>query len=230
MSYPKVKNDNRFRIPRIWSNQELKKFAHLFKGDIVNVSAWTDEDKEGEFYKNYFINANNYFLTNFDKDKRGWQGLEGEIFLDLEKNLKKNLNYRFDVVFNHTTLEHIFKVDVAFKNLCLMSKDIVILVVPFLQEFHGNYGDYWRFTPQLIEKLFLNNGLELLYISFNEKPLTSVYVFAIASRNVKKWKTLHKAFNKNINTTYTQSPPGYFAFEKSSRSTALLKLIKNILK
>lgn len=27
--------DRKFRIARIWSNRELKKYAHLFTGDII---------------------------------------------------------------------------------------------------------------------------------------------------------------------------------------------------
>lgn len=34
-----------FRRPRLWSNSELKKIAHLFEGWVVNVSAWKDLDK-----------------------------------------------------------------------------------------------------------------------------------------------------------------------------------------
>ena len=52
------------RLNREWSNDELKKFAHLFKGDIVNVSAWKDEDKEEGFYRQYFDRAKSYKITN----------------------------------------------------------------------------------------------------------------------------------------------------------------------
>ena len=45
--------DRKFRLPRIWSNNELKKFSDLFRGDIVNISAWRDEDKEGKQIRDY---------------------------------------------------------------------------------------------------------------------------------------------------------------------------------
>lgn len=74
-------------------------------------------------------------------------------FLDLAaEDINQELIGKYDVVFNHTTLEHIFKVEKASQNLCLMSKDIVIVIVPFLQEQHAEYGDYWRFTPLTIKK------------------------------------------------------------------------------
>jgi hypothetical protein len=181
----------RFRLPRVWSNGELKKIAKLFKGDIVNVSAWKDEDKEGGVYRNYFLNATSYTITNYKREARGFQGVDGEIFLDLTGNLPIELIKRFDVVFNHTTLEHIFDVDKAFSNLCLMSRDVVIVVLPFLQEMHGEYGDYWRFTPLAITKLFERNGLETIHLTFNKDRNASVYVFAVATRNASAWVGSH---------------------------------------
>jgi hypothetical protein len=183
--------DRRFRTPRIWSNDELKKFAYLFKGDIINVSGWTDEDKEGDYYSNYFINAISYTISNYDKEKKGMQGLENEIYLDLEKNLAEELVKRFDVVFNHTTLEHIYNTKKAFENLCTCSRDIVILVVPFMQQNHGRgYGDYWRFSPLAIKELFEKNKFKLIYLSANNHNNASVYLFAIGSINPERWKNI----------------------------------------
>lgn len=180
--------DKAHRLPRIWSNRELAKFAHLFHGDVVNVSAWKDIDKEGRRYQSYFRNSNSYTLTNYKADARGFQGMENEIFLDLETELPGELLQRFDVVFNHTTLEHIYAFQAAFKNLCLLSKDIVIIVVPFLQAYHSGYGDYWRFTPLSLKRMFEDNGYGILYLSCNSHLMSSVYIFSIASRNPEKWK------------------------------------------
>lgn len=180
--------DRKYLIARIWSNRELKKFAHLFDGDIVNVSGWQDADKEGKRYKDYFINASSYTLTNYKPEAMGFQGLENEIFLDLASELPNELINKFDVVFNHTVLEHIYQVNTAFKNLCLMSRDVVILVVPFLQQMHTNYGDYWRFTPLTIKRMFEENGMSLLYLSFNSHKNASIYIFSIATRHTSKWQ------------------------------------------
>lgn len=193
MEYVNIKgmsdpNFHRFRLPRIWSNDELRKFASIFTGDIVNVSGWKDEDKEGKQYKDYFTNANSYSITNFKSEARGFQGQPNEIFLDLTTDLPEALIARFDVVFNHTTLEHIFEVEQAFHNICKMSRDVVIVVVPFLQEMHADYGDFWRFTPLVLKKMFEKEGMYTHYLSFNNEPNTSVYVFAIASKNPSKWK------------------------------------------
>ena len=55
-----LKLTSRFRKPRIFSNEELLKFSHLFDGKIVNVSGWNDLDKQGRHYKNYFSKAVSY--------------------------------------------------------------------------------------------------------------------------------------------------------------------------
>jgi hypothetical protein len=168
-----------FDIPRIWSNAELNKFASQFTGSVVNVSGWLDQDKEGAFYRHYFSRASAYTVTNYKSEARGFQGNEGEIFLDLTKDLPADLVGKFDVVFNHTVLEHIYEVQKAFSNLCLLTKDVVILVVPFLQKMHADYGDYWRFTPLTLKRMFEDNDMDLHYCSFNSHPFTSVYIFAI---------------------------------------------------
>lgn len=137
-----------------WSNRELRGFAHLFTGDLINVSAWRDQDQEGDLYRNYFSNANTYTISNYD----GWRGVEDQVadalVIDLTEPLPQNLQRAFDVVFNRTTLEHIFRVEKAFRNLCALSRDIVIVVVPFLQHLHGpEDGDFWRFSPYSIRWL-----------------------------------------------------------------------------
>ena len=180
--------DRVHRLPRLWSNQELAKYAGLFHGDVVNVSGWKDVDKEGRHYRDYFHNADSYTITNFKAEARGFQGLDDEIFLDLEQPLTDDLKQRFDVVFNHTTLEHIYDFRTAFANLCAMSRDVVILVVPFLQQFHSDYGDFWRFSPLALKKMFEERELTLLYLSFNSDKRSSVYIFAIAAKHPDNWQ------------------------------------------
>ncbi len=55
---------------------------------------------------------------------------------------------------------------------------------------HGTYGDYWRFSPLAIKKLFEENNFELLYLSFNNRKHHSVYIFAIGSCNPGEWKQI----------------------------------------
>ena len=125
----------------------------------------------------------------------GFTGFKGEIKIDLTKEIEPHYINKFDVIFNHTTLEHIYPVRKAFSNLCTLSRDIVIIVVPFLQSFHGEGcgGDFWRFTPMTIKNFFDENNLKLLYLNFNNHRFASVYIFAIGSKNPSKWEgKIHK--------------------------------------
>jgi hypothetical protein len=187
--------DRKYHLPRMWSNRELKKFAHLFSGSVVNVSAWRDSDKEGGRYEDYFSNASSYSITNYGTASHGFQGLEGEIYLDLEGELAEELRGSFDVVFCHTVLEHVYDYQRAFANLCAMTRDVLILVVPFLQQMHSDYGDYWRFSPLALQKMFAGQGVQLLYLSFNNHPRTSVYVFCIGSKNPDRWASIANDFS-----------------------------------
>lgn len=173
--------DKKFRYPRIWSNRELAKFSDTFSGNIINVSGWKDEDKEGSEYKDYFPLKNTYTVSNFKPEARGYQGNIGEVYLDLESVLDEDLKHKFDVAFNHTVLEHVYDINMAVKNLCLLSKQFIVIVVPFIQEQHADYGDYWRFTPLAIRKLFEQNGKELIYINYNDSDKESIYIFAVAA-------------------------------------------------
>jgi hypothetical protein len=176
------------RLARRWSNVELRRFAGWFTGDVVNVSAWKDQDKSGGHYADYFTQKTSYTITNYKREARGVQGAANEIFLDLEAPLDPALAGRFDVVFNHTVLEHIYEFQAAFANLCAMSRDVVIIVVPWLQPYHGDYGDYWRFSPLAVKRMFEANRLEALYVSFNEDAFASVYVFALGSKQPERWR------------------------------------------
>ncbi len=175
--------------PRLWSNDELTAIASLFDGDIVNVSAGLDKDKEGREYRDYFTNARSYALTNYVKvtDR------DTEIILDLDVPLSRTEHAarRFDVVMSHTVLEHVCDIETAVKNLCTLTNDVVITIVPFIQAFHharGVYSDYWRFTPFALLKLFEKHGLATIYASWNTDPLGNIYIFHVASKKPDKWQ------------------------------------------
>jgi len=177
--------------PRDWSNQELKKIAPLVHGDIINVSGWQDSDKRGGKYRDYFPNARSYSISNYHHGEKGVQGSAGEIALDLEADAPHELVRRFDVVFNHTVLEHIFDVHQAVKTLCALSRELVIVVTPFVQEVHfiaGSFGDWWRMTPACMRRLLERQGLTTVYQSVNDTAWFEVYVFTVAVRDPENYR------------------------------------------
>ncbi len=190
-NYEKYNTKSKFRNARIWSNKELLKFSSLFNGKIINVSAGDNIDKEGRTYDDYFNNADEFWISNYAPGSyRGYKNRNNELLIDLEKKIDKGLINSFDVVFNHTTLEHIFYIFDAFKNLSLLTKDILIIVVPFLQEQHDvdGYNDYWRFSPKSLHRLFEINKITILYESINNDFNSANYIFIIGSKKPEKWK------------------------------------------
>jgi hypothetical protein len=190
----------RFRAARRWSNRVLRELAPIFEGDVLNVSGWRDEDKEGGRYQDYFLNAKSYRVTNFG----GYRGeiSRHEIQLDLESNLPPRLVGIADVVFNHTTLEHIFDVFRATSNLCLLSRDVVIVVVPAIQEEHPSesFGDFWRFMSGSLHRLFEMNGLTVLHLSSSPFNNCAVYHFVVASRFPDRWVNKISTLQGAVNT------------------------------
>ena len=184
--------DARFRRARVWSNRELKEIAPYFTGDIINVSGWADEDKTGGTYRRYFVNARSYSISN--KEGGAQQGknlrLEDSIVIDLEYPLPGKYAGAYDCVFTHTVLEHVFNFFPAVENICKMSRDTIICVVPFVQMIHKSpdYLDYWRFTPYALERLFNQHGFSMVYASGGpDFDSTSLLYVWVVSRNPEKW-------------------------------------------
>jgi hypothetical protein len=195
----------------LWSNSELRKFAPFFTGRVVNISGWNDSDKEGNKYSEYFANASAYSITNYlDDAERGAQGFKGEIKLNLEEELPKNLIKKYDVAFTHTVIEHIYDVHKAFSNICKISKNTVITIVPYIQQLHGmegDVGDYWRFTPLTMKRLYEENGLKLRYCSSNGKAAkSSIYLFCIGYRDDIYDKKIPYRFDLKIKENAKLSP------------------------
>jgi hypothetical protein len=177
--------------PRRWSNAELRKVAPLFNGQVANVSGWRDEDKEHGHYRDYFSSATEYAITNYWGSAQANDGHPDSIPLDLTADLPAEFHQRFDVVFNHTVLEHIDDLEKAFGNLCAMTRDVAVVIVPYIQDIHfteGLYGDCWRFTPHGLNFMFRRHGLELVYLTANDGIWYPIYLFAVASRKPAQWK------------------------------------------
>jgi len=184
-------SERQFFAARKWSNTEIRKLGPFFEGDAINVSGWNDRDKEGGRYREYFTNVTSYAVSNF-AGERGIQDEVGEIFIDLEAPLPPNLRLSYDLVFNHTTLEHVFDVRRAFSNLCEMSRNAVLIVVPWAQVVLSNssFGDYWRFSPEAVRRLFEAEGFTPLYISGSPMQQAAIYVVGLGVRDSGSWQRL----------------------------------------
>src|SRR5215216_5837068 len=101
--------DEKLIRPRSYSNKLLREYAPYFSGSVLNVSGWKDADGEGGCYRTYFKNVSTYVVSNVAGQEKGFGSASNycEIELDLEQDLEDDLRGKFDVVFNHTTLEHV---------------------------------------------------------------------------------------------------------------------------
>lgn len=193
-----------FRRPRLKSNRFIKKYAPLFSGRVLNLSGADDFDKNvsipeyflgnydgGTRYSDYFSNCSEYWISNHPSDQTQLDKLKPNlIYIDLEVDLPAEWVGFFDVVFCHTVFEHIFDVFSAFENMCALSKDLVIFIVPQVQRIHDyqrGYKDYWRFTPFAVDRLFENQGMTVLARSTTSGFSESQYLCYIASKSPDRW-------------------------------------------
>ncbi len=183
-----------FIRPREFSNALIRQYGAVLSGSVINVSGWNDGDREGGTYQSYFPQHTSYTVSNYEVRDRGMGSMHGtgitEISLDLNQPIRKDLEGAYDVVFNHTTLEHVVHVEQAFANLCALSRDAVVLVVPVMQQFHilPSYGDYFRVLPFAIVKQFELHGFTPLVVRTNEQPFAPIYCVALAVRDPKKYE------------------------------------------
>lgn len=175
------------REARVWSNEFIAQIAPRVEGRVVNVSAWKDEDKQGRSYRSYFTNAASYETTNY----QGWrgEGVPSDHDVDLQRPAPEALQGAFDLVFNHTTLEHVFDFHRALDTLCEMSRDAVLVIVPWMQHLHGpEDGDFWRFSPYAMRRLLADRGFEIVAEQAGPKGGNVRYLGYLAARNVASWR------------------------------------------
>lgn len=188
------------KVPRAWSNRELKKIGALLSGSVLNCSGWCDEDKQGGYYRDYFPRATQYHVSMpeiriYEGDEKSIRR-KPDVAIDLENALSSLLVGRYDTILCHTVLEHVFDVFAAFENLASLSRDIVIVVVPWCQRVHesnlpnDSYHDYWRIAPSALRRLFEINRLSLIYINGNQNFKASTYYLAVGSKQPDSHKDI----------------------------------------
>jgi len=145
-------------IFRKYQNMYLKKVINDYPEviDILNIGATLNStDKEGNLYKNYFLNKNYYTL-----DKNYLDNSKNHIKADIH-NLD-NVSKKFDLILCMSVLEHVENPFIAAKQMTsiLKKNGLLYLCVPFFYPEHkyitDGYSDYWRFTDDAIKILFEN--------------------------------------------------------------------------
>jgi hypothetical protein len=178
-----------FREPRLWSNKKLRMYAKHEGGIVINLSAGDDCDKDGDLYRNYFTSCESYSTTNYSLGS--YRGLRDddsyECNLEEDDNKLVASGLKADLIFCHTVLEHIYNVEAAFKTISNLSRESVVIIVPFSQTYHpsNSFDDFWRFTPAILVRKFRELGFNSFYHDCNYKSSKSIYVYFHARRTAK---------------------------------------------
>ena len=135
-------------LARIESNAWLKTNALDVRGNVLSIGSGGDGDWAGKKYKDYFVNATNYYTSDVIKNKYS------DLVVDV-CNMAEIKNETYDCVFCWSVLEHVFNFHKAIDEITriLKKNGILILAVPFMLEVHMKM-DYWRFTGAAIVSLF----------------------------------------------------------------------------
>lgn len=185
------------RDARIWSNRFIAAIAPFATARVVNVSAWKDEDKEGRTYRDYFTAAKSYETTNFE----GWRGADvpSDHNLDLQQPAPEHLAGAFDLVFNHTTLEHVYDFHRAFDTLAELTGNAMLLIVPWIQPLHGPVdGDFWRFSPFAMRRLFADRGFTVVAEQAGPVGGKVRYLGHLAARDPDYWRERLQGLSNDV--------------------------------
>jgi hypothetical protein len=169
--------------PRVWSNREVEPIAAGITGDVIHVSAWRDDDKHGRTYRDYFARARSYTTTNVGGQRGELEG--ADLPLDLSVPLPVELEGAYDLAFNHTTLEHVYEIETALDALFGLTRDQLLVVIPFMQVEHWerpSFADHWRMTRFSLTRACVDRGFEVLSLTSNHNAVWPIYYCLHARR------------------------------------------------
>ena len=177
-------------VQRILFNRALKKF--LVSGEVLDLGAG---NKRSSYFE-YLPVASSSRITSLDK----LPDRHPDIIADLEEGLL-GVNTQFDFVLCFNLLEHIFNyqslVDDVYR--VLVARGTFIGYVPFLVRYHPDPHDFFRYTPEALQKILAHAGFSEMRIDFIGKgPFTAAWnqydhVFERGTRWVR-WLVTFAAF------------------------------------
>lgn len=122
------------------------------RAKILDVGIGGDKERPSENYK-YFPSKN---FKTMDVDRQWQPNFVGDI---CKTDFRDNY---WDLVILSQTLEHIWDFRAAIKEIHRITKQYAIIDSPFMYQHHpeDNFDDYWRFSPQALQKLCQEVGFE----------------------------------------------------------------------
>src|SRR3989344_3923586 len=97
----------------------------------------------------------------------------------------------FDTVISTQVLEHVEKPWLMVKEIrrILSENGICILTAPFMVPYHADPHDYFRYTKEGLQSLFINEGFEIIECDYYDKifaTLTEMFRFVFFNHYKKK--------------------------------------------
>ena len=185
-------------------------------GDIIDLGSGSER---ASYYR--FLKFNEpYNLTFSDYYKAG----ANIIKMDLEKTFPLEHD-SFDCVMCFNVLEHVYSFENVVKESYRILKKggLFIGSTPFLQSFHPDPHDYFRYSHESLLKIFEAENyvcLRMVYLGFGPFSLSLAHWVTLVPRVLKPWPVLpclflDILFNKFFSSSRMKYPLGYvFAFQK----------------
>lgn len=158
-------------IYRIFMNNECS--AHILSGQVLDLGSGANFAS----YHRFFKKTNETTLMSFDLTVNNTERRKTKE-INFEKDTLPVGDDSVDIVLVFNLLEHIYDNSILIKEMRRVLKDggKVIGSVPFLVGYHADPHDYWRFTSESLEKIFLQHGFSSIKIKIIGKgPITAAF-------------------------------------------------------
>lgn len=130
------------------SNAWLRAHCRDVKGVVLSIGSGRDDDREGDFYRNYFPNASSYTTSE------PFPEFDCDLLLDV-RHMPEVAEGSYDCVYCSGVLEHVDDFQSGLDEITRVLKPggILLLGLPFRQPIHMGEHDFWRFTEHGIRFL-----------------------------------------------------------------------------
>jgi len=169
---------SKFKITREFLLNALKYAALKYaKGKLIDLGCGIKPYET--IFKDYI---DTYFGVDYPSTAEVNYGKDTKVDLFADCTDTKLEEGAFDTLLSTQVIEHIIDTNKFIKECCRLLKTdgIGIFTIPFVWRLHAEPFDFFRFTKFSIEKLFTDNGFEIIEL----KPTEGAFAALIQSRIV----------------------------------------------
>jgi SAM-dependent methyltransferase len=155
MSNFKINHQFRYLISEIWKNKSVtRSFLNLrlrqdsLLGKVIDIGGGKNAD-----YIDFMHRCKETTFETFD--------IKAGAEIDFEKDQLPSANGMYDTVLFLNVMEHIYNYRHIMSEVIRITKPggKVIGFVPFLMWYHPDHSDYFRYTDEALEKIFIECGV-----------------------------------------------------------------------